>query len=380
MIRTLKKMLILVLVLLLLPIYTLHSFAQEAPNIEIEDLTAEAGDSVKLQVWLSANTGICGATISITYGKELVLTAIDKGTALSSLTMTKPGKLTANPIRITWDGLEQDETNGVLVTLTFIVPETPGEYDVCVSYDSGDIVDGDLKPLNVSTKNGKITVKNKELDNTAILEIGKAEVSPRETVQIPINVSGMMEICGATISIMYDNNLVLSDINQGEAWSSLTMTKPGNYSANPIKITWDGLEADSTTGTIAFLTFIAPQQPGTYYVNASYTDGDIVDGDLKPVNISIKQGQITVKTSESIVVEIAGEKITMCNNSDADVDIIVAFYNSAGAMLSVKIYPNAEGEIKVNNTSASAFAKVMMWESGNTMRPICKAQRISLIK
>lgn len=149
---------IMALIVSMLPIFAISGFAAGEPTIKVESVTAEAGASVSVPIVLSDNTGICGATIKISYDENLVLTAVEKGNALPSLTMTKPGNLTANPITIPWDGLEADATSGTLVTLTFTAPEKAGTYSVNVSFDDGDIVDGDLKPVDVKVEQGGITV------------------------------------------------------------------------------------------------------------------------------------------------------------------------------------------------------------------------------
>ena len=109
-----------------------------------------------------------------------------------------------------------------------------------------------------------------------------------ETVDVPITLSGNSGICGANIVISYDKNLQLTGITKGSALSSLSMTKPGSIASNPFAVVWDGMEADSTNGTIAVLTFKTPSNAGKYSINVSYDEGDIVDGTLSPVNVTLK--------------------------------------------------------------------------------------------
>ena len=131
-------------------------------KIEVEDVSASGGEIVEVPINISDNVGICGATLSIAYDNKLKLNSIVAGDAWTSLTMTKPGDLTANPINILWDGVESDSTNGLLLTLTFEVPNNIGEYSVNISYDTGDIMNGNLEPVEVEICNGKITVENTE--------------------------------------------------------------------------------------------------------------------------------------------------------------------------------------------------------------------------
>ena len=127
-------------------------------NLTVGTVTAGKEDSVTVPISISDNHGICGASISVAYDKALTLTGIQGGDGLSSLTMTRPGDLTANPVIILWDGVNADTSNGNIALLTFTVPETEGNYPVTVSYEDGDIVDGDLNPVALEIVNGGIQV------------------------------------------------------------------------------------------------------------------------------------------------------------------------------------------------------------------------------
>lgn len=127
-------------------------------NLTVGTVTAGKEDSVTVPISISDNHGICGASISVTYDKALTLTGIQGGDGLSSLTMTRPGDLTANPVIILWDGVNADTSNGNIALLTFKAPETEGNYPVTVSYEDGDIVDGDLNAVELNIINGSINV------------------------------------------------------------------------------------------------------------------------------------------------------------------------------------------------------------------------------
>ena len=136
-----------VLVMMFVPIN-----AETRTTITVENVTANMGETIAVPIKLSENTGICGATISVSYDERLVLTSIDKGSALSSLAMTKPGNLSANPVKIVWDGMDADGSNGIMALLTFALPNESGTFNVSVSYEDGDIVDGTLSPINILTQ------------------------------------------------------------------------------------------------------------------------------------------------------------------------------------------------------------------------------------
>lgn len=117
------------------------------------------------------------------------------------------------------------------------------------------------------------------------------------TVQVPIRITRNPGILGARITVAYAEGLTLTKVTAGDAFSALTMTKPGDLKANPVSIVWDGQEIseeDIKDGVIATLTFKAPSKAGTYDIKLSAAAKEIVDGDLTPVSVKFQAGSVTV--------------------------------------------------------------------------------------
>ena len=140
--------------------------AEDAPTITIAQVTAGEEETVDLPVTISNNTGICGATIAFSYDRALTLTAVQAGTALKGLVLTKPGDLSASPVKLLWDGVEADHSNGDIAILTFRMPDQPGTYEVNAGYVPGDAIDGDLNPVNLNIISGSIIVESTEDPHT----------------------------------------------------------------------------------------------------------------------------------------------------------------------------------------------------------------------
>lgn len=128
------------------------------------------------------------------------------------------------------------------------------------------------------------------------IEAGKVSLvqgTGDEIVKIPLTLSGNTGIAGMTLKVSYTEGLTLTDIAQGSGLSSLTLTKPGDYSANPFNLVWDGQDADNTSGIVATLTFSVPKKDvKTYFINIA-TAG-VFDNDLNDVNMTIVNGEISV--------------------------------------------------------------------------------------
>lgn len=140
--------------------------SENVPTITIAQVTAGEEETIDLPVTISNNTGICGATISVSYAEGLTLTAVQAGTAFKGLVLTKPGNLSVSPVKLLWDGVDADQSNGEIVILTFRKPEQAGVYEVSAGYVSGDVIDGDLNPVELNIISGSITVESAEEPHT----------------------------------------------------------------------------------------------------------------------------------------------------------------------------------------------------------------------
>lgn len=350
--------------------------ASAKTKISVDQIVAESSDLISVPIRIEDNTGICGAAISIKYDKNLTLTNIEKGEALPTLTLTKSGKLSSNPQKLVWDGIDLDKTNGIIATMNFKLPEKCGKYNIEISYEQGDIVDGNLQGIDVNVQNGCIIVSENE-ENLPVVSIENVKAKIGSEIKVPINISDNPGICGAALSVSYDKALKLSGISYGEAFNSLTMTRPGSLLSNPIKIIWDGLEADNSNGSIAILSFIVPNEVGEYNISVAYEEGDIVNGNLEPIKINIKSGTITVEEPQKITVDISGKQVFIGDSSISNQEVIISYFDAQGLLKSIKTYP-IEEKIEDEADKDASLAKVMIWNGFTKMQPMCAIETVDL--
>lgn len=145
-----------------------------APIITVGSIVSKPNDTVDVPLYLSQNTGICAAALTIEYDKSLLLTRIKKGNAFTDFLMTTAnGDLKPNPCKVLFDSTDEVDTNGLLATLTFNTPSDDGVYNITISYNNGDIVNGDPAPVSVVLKNGSISV----MSNITEIAIGNKTVN-----------------------------------------------------------------------------------------------------------------------------------------------------------------------------------------------------------
>ncbi len=155
-----KSMIGLIILIMLLFSYG-NVYASNQITLTVSDVSADSGESVKVPIQLSNNSGVAGMMFSVTYDKDLTLESINRGDALESLDFTISGDLNANPVNIMFDGLEADDTNGVVAVLNFKVSSNSKKIlKIDLSYDKGNIFDNDLNDVEVILVNGTITINN----------------------------------------------------------------------------------------------------------------------------------------------------------------------------------------------------------------------------
>ena len=125
-------------------------------------VTASAGQkNVQVPISISDNPGIIGMVLRISYDESVMTLKSGKnGEALGSLAMTTPGNLESG-CRFGWDGTDAVAGDGEILILTFDIKDTAaaGIYDIQISYDKGDIFDGDYNDITFELQKGSITIQ-----------------------------------------------------------------------------------------------------------------------------------------------------------------------------------------------------------------------------
>ncbi len=80
-------------------------------------------------------------------------------------------------------------------------------------------------------------------------------------------------------------------------------------------------------------------------------------------------------TDKQVVVDIAGQSVTLTANQFTDGDLYVAFYKGKGELCSLKKYSPDDSNIKVDTDENAAYAKVMWLKNSE---PNCEAKKIEL--
>ena len=134
----------------------------QTASLRVETAYADIGEQVEVNVWISDNPGIAGATLSVSYHQHLTLIGAESGEVFSSLDFSG-NEVTSflNPCKFSWDSESGEaEGDGIILTLTFAVSEQAvcnSNLDIAVSYREGDIY-GEEEDIALTITNGYVTV------------------------------------------------------------------------------------------------------------------------------------------------------------------------------------------------------------------------------
>ena len=164
--RVFSMLLSVIMIVTALPMSGVVAMAEEALNtatVTVEQVYAQAGQTVDVNVSIANNPGVLGATFTLEYDSALTLVDATSGEAFQALTFTRPGAYMSGCV-LAWDGQEltQDQIkDGTIVTLRFAVSDSAPSNKECninLSYHFGDVVDNNLTAVNVKFNQGMITV------------------------------------------------------------------------------------------------------------------------------------------------------------------------------------------------------------------------------
>ena len=162
--RIIAMLLIVTMMVSLAPSTILEVFAAPTsqPVISVEDVWAASGSTVEVNVAISGNPGIYGATLTISWAEGLELVDAESGDAFNGLSYQEPSRYVSSGTNFIWYGTRLREIqDGTVLKLTFEVAEDVEESAVLAINVNGDaLTDADDNTVSASYVGGSVRIVN----------------------------------------------------------------------------------------------------------------------------------------------------------------------------------------------------------------------------
>lgn len=120
---------------------------------------------------------------------------------------------------------------------------------------------------------------------------------PGDSVNVKVTIKNNPGIIGSTMSLSYDSGLTLISASNGEAFSALTLTKPGKFSS-PCNFVWDATNIspeEIKDGTILTLTFsVADTVDEGRTLGVRLTATDATDVKMNDIQFKVVSGSVGI--------------------------------------------------------------------------------------
>lgn len=213
------------------------------------------------------------------------------------------------------------------------------------------------------------------LNNTsAVLRIESKNVHVGETFEIVVKIENNPGIIAANINVTFDEELVLVDAFNGDAFSTLTYIPPRQLATSkPISsncnFAWQGFDIDDKDirdGTILTLRFELSRNAKageTYNISITNKMNDVVDKNLNPVVLSA-QGKI--KATSHKLVKIEAQAATCTQNGN------ITYYKCSSCG---NLYTDSSGKKIISHGSTVVKAKGHEYGAWKTIKKAtCKEE------
>ncbi len=229
------------LAVMLFHICAAPAFAGTAPVVTVGNAEGSAGDTVKIPVILSGNTGFANLGIEIGYNPDVMMLKNVTSDSKVGGMFTPAQTYNVRPYNMDWNSTVNLTYNGVLATLTFEIAGSAadGTYPVTVDYykgrdgnytDGNDVnYDENYQSLGLQYVNGGVTVKSSAGNSMVV-----SGDSP-----LTVKLTGDTNV-GIVYAAIYDANGKLEYIKQYPAAEFIQLEYNAEIGAYIKVMWWDG--------------------------------------------------------------------------------------------------------------------------------------------
>ena len=201
------------------------------------------------------------------------------------------------------------------------------------------------------------------------------EVTENGDVEVLIDIAGNPGIMALILEVSYDSEVLTLKENGFTDTGLLVGNVETTITKNPFRLGWQHSDGTSVNnyknGTIAKLAFEMKEGfTGTTNVEVKVIEAQTIGKDNVFTLVSMESGVISV-TRPKLAIK---DGVAIANSVDGET-LIIASYGEDG-MIDCKVYPNSTGNVKLTiadeiNTTGATKVKAFLWESSQTLVPVC---------
>lgn len=196
------------LALILTNVFT--AFAITNPIVYADDISVKAGNTIKIPVRISNNTGLAGVKLSFNYDDtKLIPMSVEAGNVFTGgLQDNIEGDAQAGSFNVYWASStgENVTSNGILFYINFKVDDSAyGTTSINILYGKDDTFDEDFNDVILNCKNIDVQISNDSVANK-IKVTTKAERDSVSIVDLKFRISNVSRESEITYIINYDNS------------------------------------------------------------------------------------------------------------------------------------------------------------------------------
>lgn len=282
------------LCLLLLLSLPAPSRAQEEAEsvLRVGQAGGRRGDTVTVEVSLTAVNGIAGGSFNIGYDTAaLTLVSAEAGEAMSGRLCTVNPHYSEHTVRVSFAGTEPLKGPGVLLRLHFTIRGDAVIGDTAVTAESVKLTDVDAGVVSRQGEDGFVTVQS------VALSLSSRECLAGQSAKLEVLLDGPLAPCGGELTLNYDPAFLEAGSVKAEeklGGSFLTLSSSIDASRGSLRISWAAAVPPESLGTLCTLIFNVKEE-ATGESAVTFGEVKFYDVSGKAMELSPPQaGKVTV--------------------------------------------------------------------------------------
>lgn len=292
-----------VCIALLIATVGMSIFAAIQPTVYADSINTNAGQTVRIPVLISNNTGMAGAKLQFSYDEtKLTPISVESGDVFSNgLQDNIEGDAQPGSFNVYWASATGDNVSadGVLFYINFNVESSAyGSSVLGISYDKADTFDEDFNDVSLKCEDVNIEILNESLANKTKITTS-AELYNDKFVDVTFNITNVGELDNLDLNIGYDDTAFSYDSILGNA--NITSNNAGVLKFN----TYISSSDNDTDYIIVRFQINQEAKSGNYAFNISSNNTNVL---CENCEISITTPNISEAANIYIPAGIVAEK------------------------------------------------------------------------